>query len=83
MVGETKTRRSTSFRRSIWELRRALGERLLSTEKTPKLVGSVREKFQGSLERLEIIEEAPAPGLSPALKQDFAEKAVAAAKAIN
>ncbi|OWT36377.1 3-methylcrotonyl-CoA carboxylase alpha subunit [Cryptococcus neoformans] len=30
-----------------------------------------------------IIEEAPAPGLSPALKQDFAEKAVAAAKAIN
>lgn len=46
-------------------------------------MGSVREKFQGSLERLEIIEEAPAPGLSPALKQDFAEKAVAAAKAIN
>ncbi|KIR97998.1 3-methylcrotonyl-CoA carboxylase alpha subunit [Cryptococcus deuterogattii 2001/935-1] len=30
-----------------------------------------------------IIEEAPAPGLSPALKQGFAEKAVAAAKAIN
>ena len=31
----------------------------------------------------EIIEEAPAPGLSPALKKDLAEKAVAAAKAVN
>ncbi|OCF33639.1 acetyl-CoA carboxylase, biotin carboxylase subunit [Kwoniella heveanensis CBS 569] len=30
-----------------------------------------------------IIEEAPAPGLSPELKKDFAEKAVAAAKAVN
>ncbi|WVQ70775.1 acetyl-CoA carboxylase, biotin carboxylase subunit [Cryptococcus sp. DSM 104548] len=30
-----------------------------------------------------IIEEAPAPGLSAELKRDFAEKAVAAAKAIN
>lgn len=31
----------------------------------------------------EIIEEAPAPGLSPDLKKDFAEKAVAAAKAVS
>jgi len=31
----------------------------------------------------EIIEEAPAPGLSAELKKDFAEKAVAAAKAVN
>jgi 3-methylcrotonyl-CoA carboxylase alpha subunit len=31
----------------------------------------------------EIIEEAPAPGLSMELKKDFAEKAVAAAKAVN
>jgi biotin carboxylase len=31
----------------------------------------------------EIIEEAPAPGLSMELKQDLAEKAVAAAKAVN
>lgn len=83
VVGETKTRWSTSIRRPIWELRRALGEGLFSTEKTPKLVGSVRNKIQSSCERLEIIEEAPAPGLSPALKRDFAEKAVAAAKAIN
>ncbi|WVW80835.1 acetyl-CoA carboxylase, biotin carboxylase subunit [Kwoniella bestiolae CBS 10118] len=30
-----------------------------------------------------IIEEAPAPGLSDKLKKDFAEKAVAAAKAVN
>ncbi|KAK6906597.1 acetyl-CoA carboxylase, biotin carboxylase subunit [Kwoniella mangroviensis CBS 8507] len=30
-----------------------------------------------------IIEEAPAPGLSPELKKDFAEKAVAAVKAVN
>ncbi|WVF68175.1 acetyl-CoA carboxylase, biotin carboxylase subunit [Kwoniella sp. CBS 6097] len=30
-----------------------------------------------------IIEEAPAPGLTPELKKDFAEKAVAAAKAVN
>ncbi|ORY31228.1 putative methylcrotonoyl-coenzyme A carboxylase 1 [Naematelia encephala] len=30
-----------------------------------------------------IIEEAPAPGLSPELKRDFAAKAVAAAKAVN
>ncbi|WVR08528.1 acetyl-CoA carboxylase, biotin carboxylase subunit [Kwoniella sp. DSM 27419] len=30
-----------------------------------------------------IIEEAPAPGLSPELKKDFAEKAVAAARAVN
>jgi 3-methylcrotonyl-CoA carboxylase alpha subunit len=32
---------------------------------------------------LEIIEEAPAPGLSMELKKDLAEKAVAAAKAVN
>jgi hypothetical protein len=32
---------------------------------------------------LEIIEEAPAPGLSKELKRDFAEKAVAAAKAVD
>jgi len=31
----------------------------------------------------EIIEEAPAPGLSAELKKDLAEKAVAAAKAVN
>lgn len=31
----------------------------------------------------EIIEEAPAPGLSMELKKDLAEKAVAAAKAVN
>lgn len=31
----------------------------------------------------EIIEEAPAPGLSEELKMDLAEKAVAAAKAVN
>ena len=31
----------------------------------------------------EIIEEAPAPGLSTELKRDFAQKAVAAAKAVN
>jgi hypothetical protein len=31
----------------------------------------------------EIIEEAPAPGLSSQLKKDLAEKAVAAAKAVN
>jgi 3-methylcrotonyl-CoA carboxylase alpha subunit len=31
----------------------------------------------------EIIEEAPAPGLSPGLKRDFADKAVAAAKAVG
>lgn len=43
----------------------------------------IASRFGRGIERLEIIEEAPAPGLSPALKQDFAEKAVAAAKAIN
>lgn len=32
---------------------------------------------------LEIIEEAPAPGLSAELKADFAKKAVAAAKAVS
>lgn len=32
---------------------------------------------------LEIIEEAPAPGLSLEMKRDFAQKAVAAAKAVN
>jgi len=31
----------------------------------------------------EIIEEAPAPGLSMALKNDLAQEAVAAAKAVN
>jgi 3-methylcrotonyl-CoA carboxylase alpha subunit len=31
----------------------------------------------------EIIEEAPAPGLTAQIKQDLAEKAVAAAKAVN
>jgi hypothetical protein len=31
----------------------------------------------------EIIEEAPAPGLSAELKKDLAEKAVAAAKAVD
>ena len=31
----------------------------------------------------EIIEEAPAPGLSAELKKDLAEKAVAAAKAVH
>lgn len=31
----------------------------------------------------EIIEEAPAPGLSLDVKRDMAEKAVAAAKAVN
>jgi len=31
----------------------------------------------------EIIEEAPAPGLSMELKKDLAEKAVAAAKAVS
>jgi 3-methylcrotonyl-CoA carboxylase alpha subunit len=30
-----------------------------------------------------VIEEAPAPGLSPELRRDLGEKAVAAAKAVN
>lgn len=34
-------------------------------------------------DRVEIIEEAPAPGLSAEIKKDLAEKAVAAAKAVN
>lgn len=37
----------------------------------------------GPDELAEIIEEAPAPGLSRELKMDLAEKAVAAAKAVN
>jgi 3-methylcrotonyl-CoA carboxylase alpha subunit len=36
-----------------------------------------------SADSTEIIEEAPAPGLSAELKRDLAEKAVAAAKAVN
>jgi len=38
---------------------------------------------QSAADSTEIIEEAPAPGLSSELKKDLAEKAVAAAKAVN
>ena len=46
---------------------------------------SREEQFgrQSPAESTEIIEEAPAPGLSAELKKDLAEKAVAAAKAVN
>lgn len=43
----------------------------------------LKEGKEMQLTTIEIIEEAPAPGLSPEMKRDFAEKAVAAAKAVN
>ena len=44
---------------------------------------TIKEDTGLSANLLEIIEEAPAPGLSMELKKDLAEKAVAAAKAVN
>jgi len=46
-------------------------------------VGTFGERAMSSANLAEIIEEAPAPGLSAELKKDLAEKAVAAAKAVN
>jgi len=46
-------------------------------------VGTLGDSVMNSADIAEIIEEAPAPGLSAELKKDLAEKAVAAAKAVN
>jgi 3-methylcrotonyl-CoA carboxylase alpha subunit len=46
-------------------------------------VSTGRSEDGRALIQPEIIEEAPAPGLSPELKRDFAQKAVAAAKAVD
>lgn len=61
----------------------ALWERDCSVQRRHQSGSRVRVLGRALADEVEIIEEAPAPGLSPELKQDFAEKAVAAAKAVN
>jgi len=48
-----------------------------------RFIGEDRTGRRGHTDLIEIIEEAPAPGLSAELKKDLAEKAVAAAKAVD
>ena len=56
---------------------------LNAIERDSKEGASLSRHRQSAADSTEIIEEAPAPGLSAKLKKDLAKKAVAAAKAVN